>query len=378
MKRSLTVATALGWPAIVVARPDWIEHGPELWREAWWRLEVWQWAGLVALLAAACLAGWLTFTLLVWVFRLERRFGPDGTRLFSGRGIKRLASALVITFAYAAMIRSLALPEPVARGIQLALYVVESALFVALVATLWSAAVDVYAARRQHLTRKAETLVLPFAKKLGALVVVALGAAAIVAGLGYNVGGFLAGLGIGGIAVALAAKNSVENLFGSLSLMLDVPFGVGDWVKIGAVSGVVEEIGLRTTRIRTFEDALVTLPNSMLTQSPVENLGMRRRRRMLAHVWLCHTANAGQIEGYARRLCEEVAAQPDVIAEDVSVSFYDATLDGLDVQIVVYFDVASFAEEMACRQRVLTAAIRVAADSGLPLAARGGQEREGR
>lgn len=378
MKRPMAVAMALGWPALAAARPKWIEDGPAAWVEVWWGLEVWQWAGLVVLLAAACLAGWLTFSLLVWVFRLERRLGPDGTRLFSGRGIKRLASALVIAFTYAAMIRSLALPEPVARGLGLALYVIESALVVGLLATLWSAAVDVYAIRRQHLTRKAETLVLPFARKLGSIVVVALGVAAIVAGLGYNVGGFLAGLGIGGIAVALAAKNSVENLFGSLSLMLDVPFGVGDWVKIGAVSGVVEEIGLRTTRIRTFEDALVTLPNSMLTQSPVENLGMRRRRRMHTHMWLCHAADPERIEGYARRLREEIAAQPEVIAEDVGVSLYDATLDGFDVQIVVYFDVASFPEEMACRQRVLTAAIRLASDSGLAMATRGGQEREGR
>ena len=90
---------------------------------------------------------------------------------------------------------------------------------------------------------------------------------------GYNVAGLLAGLGIGGLAVALAAKETLANLFGSVAVLMDGTFQVGDTIKQGDITGVVEKIGLRSTRVRTPEGHLVSIPNQLITNAPVTNLG---------------------------------------------------------------------------------------------------------
>jgi MscS family membrane protein len=96
---------------------------------------------------------------------------------------------------------------------------------------------------------------------------------------GYNVAGLLAGLGIGGLAVALAAKETLANLFGSIAVLLDRTFQVGDTIRQGDVTGVVENIGLRSTKVRTPEGYLVSIPNQLITNAPVINMGPAGARR---------------------------------------------------------------------------------------------------
>lgn len=92
---------------------------------------------------------------------------------------------------------------------------------------------------------------------------------------GYNVAGLLAGLGIGGLAVALAAKETLANLFGSIAVLMDRTFQVGDTIKQGDITGVVEKIGLRSTLVRTAEGYTVSIPNQIVTNAPVTNMGPR-------------------------------------------------------------------------------------------------------
>ena len=103
----------------------------------------------------------------------------------------------------------------------------------------------------------------------------------ILAGLaGMDLNGLIAGLGITGLALALAAKDSVANIFGAISILVDQPFNVGDWIIVDGIEGEVVNIGLRTTMIRTGNDTIVTVPNSNITNSPVENFSLRRFRRI--------------------------------------------------------------------------------------------------
>ena len=92
--------------------------------------------------------------------------------------------------------------------------------------------------------------------------------------------GLIAGLGITGLALALAAKDSVSNIFGAVSILIDQPFNVGDWIIVDGVEGEVVNIGLRTTLIRTSADTMITVPNSNMVNSPVENFSKRRFRRI--------------------------------------------------------------------------------------------------
>ncbi|HLT37578.1 MAG TPA: mechanosensitive ion channel domain-containing protein, partial [Enhygromyxa sp.] len=118
------------------------------------------------------------------------------------------------------------------------------------------------------LTRAKETettfddQLVPVVRKLGKVTVVVVGILLIVQNLGGQVGSLLAGFGIGGAAIALASKDTIANLFGSIVVFVDRPFQVGDWVEIGEHEGTIEEVGLRVTRIRTFANSLITVPNS--------------------------------------------------------------------------------------------------------------------
>jgi MscS family membrane protein len=102
---------------------------------------------------------------------------------------------------------------------------------------------------------------------------VVIAALLILQNAGYNVAGLLAGLGIGGLAVALAAKETLANLFGSIAVLMDRTFQVGDKIQQGDITGVVERIGLRSTRVRTAEGYVVSIPNQLITNAAVTNMG---------------------------------------------------------------------------------------------------------
>lgn len=117
----------------------------------------------------------------------------------------------------------------------------------------------------------------------------------ILQNIGYNVAGLLAGLGIGGLAVALAGKETLANLFGSMAVLIDQPFQIGDFIRIGETEGTVEKIGLRSTRVRTPDGFLVSIPNQNITTTEVVNLSARPTRRQVFTIGLVYSLSAGQM-----------------------------------------------------------------------------------
>lgn len=127
-------------------------------------------------------------------------------------------------------------------------------------------------------------------------IIIAIGLGAILQMWNINVAGLVAGLGIGGLAFALAAKDTAANLFGSIALLLDKSIRIGEWIKIEGVEGVVEDIGMRTTKIRSFEKSLITLPNQLIANSPIENFSRRGIRRIKMNIGITYDATSHQIE----------------------------------------------------------------------------------
>ena len=148
------------------------------------------------------------------------------------------------------------------------------------------------------------------AEAIGRLAVVIVGAFVLAGLVGLNVNGLIAGLGITGLALALAAKDSVANIFGAISIIIDQPFNVGDWIIVEDVEGEVISIGLRTTMIRTGNDTIVTMPNSNITNSPVENFTMRRFRRIRPSFEFEEDSDEGALKKFCDSLCERVLADP--------------------------------------------------------------------
>ena len=141
----------------------------------------------------------------------------------------------------------------------------------------------------------------------------------VVAGVaGFDLNGIIAGLGITGLALALAAKDSVSNMFGALSIIIDRPFNLGDWVKVGGIEGEVVDIGMRMTVLRTGLDTIITVPNANLVNSPIENFSQRRFRRVVMPFEFEVSSESGALQSFCEKMSEMLNADERTVNEQSS------------------------------------------------------------
>lgn len=192
------------------------------------------------------------------------------------------------------------------------------------------------------------------------------GAVFIADALGFNLNTMIAGLGITGIALALAAKDTISNLFGATVVLLDRPFKIGDWVIIGDVEGEVTDIGLRTTLIRTSLDTVVTMPNANLTNTPVENWGKRRFRRWQPIIKLDINSDPKDVDSYCDGILELIKANSETMKEDSSWAQVSALgPDAIDIGCNIYWNISSSKAEREARNKFLLATMNLAKEHKL-------------
>ncbi len=133
-------------------------------------------------------------------------------------------------------------------------------------------------------------------KKITKIIIIILGILTALSSVGYDITALLAGLGVGGLALALAMQDTIENFIAGILILMDKPFSINHWIKVGDVEGIVEEIGIRSVRIRTFDYTLITVPNSKLLKSEIENLTVRDRRRVLTTIGLTYNTSVEKIK----------------------------------------------------------------------------------
>jgi MscS family membrane protein len=190
----------------------------------------------------------------------------------------------------------------------------------------------------------------------------------ILQNLDVDVGSLLAGLGIGGLAFALAAKDTLANFFGSLMIFVDRPFQIGDWVKLNGVEGTVEEVGFRSTRVRTFYQSLVTIPNSSVADSVIDNMGERRYRRFKLTLGLTYGATPEQVQAYVEGLRALLRRNPAIWYEGTQVHFYNYGASSLEILIYSFLDVPDWSEELRQRHNLLLEMYRLADAVGVSFA----------
>lgn len=181
---------------------------------------------------------------------------------------------------------------------------------------------------------------------------------------GYPVGTLLAGLGIGGIAVALAAQKTVEHLFGSVSLAADNAFRVGDWVRAGASEGAVERIGLRSTSIRTVDRTVVRIPNGRLADERIETFGERDRIVLSTDIDLTYTTTPEQLDRIRDALEAALRAHPMVFADIVRVHVVGFTDSAIRLNVVSWFLTTDWQEFLRIRHDMLITFMRIIRDNG--------------
>lgn len=200
---------------------------------------------------------------------------------------------------------------------------------------------------------------LPVAEQAGQVVIWVVGTLALLQAGGVEVWGFLAGLGIGSLAVALAAQDSIANLFGALNIFLDRPFQVGDWIVVGKLEGTVEEVGFRSCRVRTFHNSLLTIPNSRITSSEVDNLGVRERRRVKLTLGVTYDTPPAALERFVTALRTLLDADP-AVDPSPQVHFHDFGPSALEILVYFHLRVPTWSAELEARARLLLAMLRLA------------------
>ena len=196
--------------------------------------------------------------------------------------------------------------------------------------------------------------------------IIFVGAVFVADSMGFDLTSLIAGLGISGLALALAAKDSISNFFGAITVLLDRPFKVGDWIIVGAAEGEVIEINLRTTLIRTSADTIITMPNANLVNTPVENVGKRRWRRWQTQLHLDINADGEAVDAFCERVLKVIEEHPKTLKEEASfcqVSMISAT--SLDVDLNLYWDVSGGVEERQERAKLIIQIKNIAEDLGI-------------
>ncbi|MFZ4405088.1 MAG: mechanosensitive ion channel family protein [Pseudobdellovibrionaceae bacterium] len=207
-----------------------------------------------------------------------------------------------------------------------------------------------------------------FATKSLKVLVVILGVLVIVQNFGVNVMSILAGLGLGGLALALAAQDTAANLFGSITILLDRPFKIGDWIKVTDSEGTVEEIGFRSTRIRTFYNSIITIPNSVMAKEKIDNLGERPYRRLRHNVGLHYDSSPQQIEDFCNQVQKLLMALPQVQKDSINVFFNGYGDSALNILINVHVEVFSGDDELQLQQKILLEVMLIAENLKLQFA----------
>jgi MscS family membrane protein len=186
--------------------------------------------------------------------------------------------------------------------------------------------------------------------------------------LGFPAYSILAGLGVGGLAVALAAQSTIANLIGSLLIAIEKPFRVGHVVRVGGSEGTVEDVGFRSTRIRTPDNSLVTIPSSAVVNSTVENLSLRTKRRQRFFVQVTYDTPREKVEELVARIRQLIVDHPLAEGSTCHVRLNNFAESSLDILVIFHLQVEDYATELKEREALLLQIMDLVSDTGVKLA----------
>ena len=327
-------------------------------------IQLWQWSGLLIALFAAYLLSWLVARGFVALTRpvvarsasdiddaiLGVTIGP--VRLLAGTAIFYLALSL------------LSLSVPAQR------FFVNAMKVSALVSATWLILrlVDVLSGVVESgLKRRGETgstALVPLGRKTVKTIVVGLTILASLDSFGFDVTAVIAGLGVGGLAVALAAQKTIENLFGGATLIADRPVEVGDFCRFGDKIGTVEDIGMRSTRVRTLDRTVITIPNSDFSSMQLENFGKRDKIKFSPKLGLLYATTPDQLRYVLVEIRKLLYSHPKVSDDPARVRFIGFGDSSLDVEIFAYVRATDYSEYLGITEDLNLRIMDIVAASG--------------
>ncbi len=305
--------------------------------------------------------------------RLIRRFNKSGDVDVINdveRLLTRPFSLLINVALWNGVIALLALPE---EPLNFNLWATTGGMVILIVVIAYCAfhVTDVFAGVAARAAAKTETrlddqLVTPITNTVKLLLALVL-IAAILGQFGYSATGLIASLSIGGLAVAFAAKDTLANVFGSIVIFSERPFQIGDVVSVSGVEGAVEEVGIRSTKIRKFDQTLTILPNQTFTTTEVCNLSKRGSRRVRFEVTLSHEVTVQQIEIFLESIREFLGQRTDIHDDQNLVRLIKFDTTGLGVLVQAFTKTTDFADFMLTQEEIILQVRKLAEVQSLPI-----------
>jgi len=280
---------------------------------------------------------------------------------------KPAAFLIIITGIYIS-IRIHSLPPSVTEWIK------KIFLFILTVNVLWllmksiDAVAEQMASIADNTDSRMDDQLIPILRKLAKFLLVAIGIIFYMQSNGYPVSGILAGMGIGGLAMALAAQDSISGIFASVVIFLDKPFMVEDFIEVNGISGTVEEIGIRSTRVRTVEKTLVTLPNKEIMDSSINNYSKRPMRRTASTIGVTYETTPGKMKELLEQLRQMLRDDEDVDNENVYVNFTGFGDSSLDIEMKYFILTVDYQKWLDKRENINLRIMRIVYDLGLDFA----------
>lgn len=211
-------------------------------------------------------------------------------------------------------------------------------------------------------------IIIPFLSKLAKFIVAILTIVLILDQWNYHVTGLITGLGIGGLAIAMAAKDTLSNLFGGFVIITDAPFTIGELIHTGTIEGIVEDINFRSTRIRTTDQALVTVPNSTLANQPITNLSRMKKRRISFSVSIDLETPRALVNQCVTQIRKLLSEDREVYDEGKMVYLDEITSSSINLLVQFYVRTTDFEEWLKIKEKFNFALLAILDDEGVELA----------
>lgn len=332
------------------------------WHNVFLGLKIWQWLSLAILLALLFLL-FLFFRLITK--RILLKLIPQKFKLFKSfdSSLKKLVYALSLFLAFRLfkiLLPQILLPpylnSLLIKGIDIMLVV-----FVLLVGLRLIQFIFGYFETLSNRTENTlDDQLVPVLRKMAKLILVVIAILYILSILEVNITAILAGVSIGGLALALAAQDTVKNFLGSVMIFVDRPFQVGDWVEFDGVSGTIEEVSIRSTRIRTFENSLTYIPNGMLANKIIDNKGLRVYRRFATKIGIVYGTPPDKIELFVKGLRRIIEIHPTALNDRHEVHLNEFSSSSINIYFTVLFEVNTWSDELSSRHEILLDIMKLA------------------
>lgn len=347
--------------AVTTSLPSWA-------KTRYLRVEAYKYFGLLLIFLLAAVVRAVVGALVVrQIKRAMATLGVTWGNILLGRvgqPLGMLAGAGVA----ALLVPSLVLPIRFGAIVLLAIQVV------AVFSVVWTLyrLVDLFAEwmsqRAERTETKLDDQLVPLVRKALKIFMVTMGSIFILQNLNVDVAGLIAGLGIGGLAFALAAKDTVANVFGSATIFADRPFQVGDWINTMGIDGTVETVGFRSTKVRTFYDSLVSIPNAKLADSVIDNFGSRRLRRVYTRLAVTYSTSPEHLQAFVEGVRAIIRANAFTAKNRYEVHFNEYGASALEVMVYFFLRVPSWSDELRERHHIFLEIYRLAAKLGVEFA----------